>query len=40
MAMQIIVEATTYNSRFELVCDLVELPFRINFTISRKLKGH
>jgi hypothetical protein len=28
------------NSRFELVCDLVELPFRIKFSLSRKLSGY
>jgi hypothetical protein len=26
------------NSRFELVCDLVELPFRINFSAKPKIE--
>ena len=29
---------TTANSRFELVCDLVELPFRIIFSAKPKIE--
>lgn len=28
------------NFCFDIVCDFVELPFRINFLQSRKLKGY
>jgi hypothetical protein len=32
-------DKSTSANRFDIVCDLVELPFHIKFSFSRKLKG-